>query len=125
MAMNLKSLKTAMSRVNGDPAFRKLGTCDAVMGIKAGKRCYAVTFDAFEVDDVREIPEEDLLDVDFYLDMRKKEWDELLADVAGGKQTDLNQLDLERGIVNAKSERLRHTFLQYYLTFQRFIEAAA
>lgn len=125
MPMNLKTLKDAMKRVNEDAAFRRRGTCDAVMGIKSGSKCYAVTFEAFEVSGVREIDQDGLVDVDFYIDMKKKDWDEFLAGLKSGKAPGLNELDLEQRVVKGEDEGRRLAFLRYHSTFQHFFEAAA
>lgn len=125
MSLTLKTLKAAMKRVNEDPTFKRRGTCDAVMGIKAGSKCYAVTFSAFEVTDVRETDADDLVNVDFYIEMKKREWDQLLDDISAGNHTTLNELDLAQNVVKSSDELKRLTFLQYHTTFQHYIEAAA
>ena len=123
--ITLKNLKDAMKRVNADPATRKLGSCDATMGIKAASKCYAVTFDAFAVTDVREIDQDGLVDVDFYIEMSKKDWTTFLEALAGEQPATLNDLDLTRQVVNSRDERHKLTFLQYHLSFQHFFEVAA
>lgn len=123
--ITLKHLKDTMKRVNADPVTRKLGSCDAVMGIKSASKCYAVTFDAFEVTDVREIDQDGLVDVDFYIEMSKKDWTAFLDELAGEQQATLGDLDLERQVVKSRDERHKLTFLQYHLSFQHFFEVAA
>ncbi len=54
--------------VNSDPAFRQLGTVDAVVGVKVGSKIFELTFEAFECTDVREAAENDLRDMDFWLE---------------------------------------------------------
>ena len=124
-SITLSNLKHAMKRINEESMLRKLGSCDAVMGIKVASRCYAVTFEAFEVVDVSEIDEDDLLDVDFYIDMKKKDWETFLSTLDTDAPQTLNNLDLEHNIVKSADERRRLAFLQYHLSFQRFFEVAA
>ncbi|HKI73003.1 MAG TPA: hypothetical protein VJ998_00040 [Pseudomonadales bacterium] len=125
MSMTLSTLKHAMKQINEDSALRKLGSCDAIMGIKVASKCYAVTFTAFEVGDVSEIEQDDLREVDFYIDMKKKDWDTFLASLASDAPQSLNVLDLEQGIVKGADTRRKLAFTQYHLSFQRFFEVAA
>ena len=45
--------------VNDDPGYKHIGTCDATVGIKIPdlQKYYLLTFEAFEVSDVREATE--------------------------------------------------------------------
>ena len=50
---------------NEDGRLRKLGTCDAVMGVKVLDRAFEVTFEAFDCVGVREIKLSALAKTDF------------------------------------------------------------
>jgi len=54
--------------VNNDEEYRRLGTFDSTVGVKAGDQVFELTFEAFECAGVREISENDLRDVDFWLE---------------------------------------------------------
>jgi len=124
-SITLKALKETARQVNRDSRLRKLGSCDAVMGIKVATRCFSVTFAGFEVADVAEVEEDALLDVDFYIDMKKKEWETFLAGLDGEEPQTLNELDLDHAVVKGADERKRLTFFQYHRSFQHFFEVAA
>ena len=124
-AMNLSTLKHAMKSANEGTELRKLGSCDAIMGIRIASKCFAVTFAAFEVTDVTEIEEDELREVDFYIDMKKKDWDAFLQSLEGEAPRSLNELDLENQVIKSADERRRLTFFQYHRSFQRFFEIAA
>lgn len=124
-SISLSTLKQAMKSANDSTTLRKLGSCDATMGIKAASKCYAVTFDAFDVSDVTEIDDDSLRNVDFYIDMKKKDWDAFLASLATDAPQSLNELDLEQQVIKSVDERRRLKFFQYHLSFQHFFEIAA
>lgn len=124
-SITLSTLKHAMKHANENALMRKLGSCDAVMGIKVASKCYAVTFSAFEVSEVSEIDEDSLRDVDFYIDMKKKDWEAFLASLETDTPQTLNELDLDQQVVKSADERRRLTFFQYHRSFQRFFEIAA
>ena len=124
-SITLTALKHAMKQANEQAELRKLGSCDAVMGIKVASKCYAVTFNAFDVSDVAEIDADNLRDVDFYIDMKKKDWSDFLESLMTGAPQSLNELDLAHQVVKSTSERRRLTFFQYHRSFQRFFEIAA
>ena len=44
--------------VNDDPGYKHIGTCDTVIGLKVPdiEKNYRITFEAFEVTDVSEVP---------------------------------------------------------------------
>jgi hypothetical protein len=124
-SITLKALKETAKQVNQDSRLRKLGSCDAVMGIKVASRCFAVTFAGFEVAEVAEIDADALLDVDFYIDMKKKQWETFLAGLEGDTPRTLNELDLDDAVVKGADERKRLTFFRYHRSFQHFFEVAA
>lgn len=115
---------------NQDPTNRRLGSCDAQMGIKVGDKSYIVGFEAFQCTGVREARERELReDADFYLEMDYGEWQEMLSNIkvngSADNQHTLNSMDLRRGIMRAEDAYRRDLFYRYNQTFQVFIDAAA
>lgn len=119
--------------VNKDEEFRRLGSIDAVMGIKAGERVFVITFEAFECTEVKEGTEYDLIDADFYLEMTVEQWQELLINTRENNGADLshtlNTLDLsiEGGISdNATGDQLRaDVFFRVNQSLQHFFDSSA
>lgn len=119
--------------VNGDEEFRRLGSVDAVMGIKAGEQVFVITFEAFECTEVREGTEYDLIDADFYLEMTMEQWRELVVNTRENNGADLshtlNTLDLmiEGGISdNATGDQLRaDIFFRVNQSLQHFFDSSA
>lgn len=122
---SLAWFKTGLKNANDDPEFRKLGTCDAKVGVKIGNQVYAITFEAFAVSAVKKITVDDLRDLDFYIDMPMADWESFLSSLNGDAPISLNSLDLSAGIVKSFDESRRISFPRYHLTFQRFFAAAA
>ena len=119
--------------VNDDPEFRRIGSVDAVMGVKVGERVFVVTFEAFECSDVKEGTDYDLIDADFFLEMSVEDWQELIAntkDHGGADRTHtLNTLDLlsDGGISkNATGDQLRaDLFFRVNQSLQHFFDSSA
>ena len=119
--------------VNEDEEFRRLGSIDAVMGVKAGERVFVVTFEAFECTEVKEGTEYDLIDADFYLEMTVEQWRELVTNTRENNGADLshtlNTLDLmiEGGISdNATGDQLRaDVFFRVNQSLQHFFDSSA
>src|SRR5579864_6719855 len=81
-----------------DDVYRKFGRVDAAVGLKVGDRAFRLTFDVFDIRDIREITTEELRDLDFYLEMEPERWHAVLDNIrehghAEGSFT-LNSLDL-------------------------------
>ena len=117
--------------VNADPEFRRIGTVDAVMGVKAGSHNYVLTFEAFECVGVEEVASEELPDVDFYLEMPEADWRDMLENIKEHGEADrshtLNTLDLMSADGIAKNDegdqlrldlffRLNHSFQYFFNT---------
>ena len=119
-------LNAARESVNNDPDYRALGSSDYSVGIKSGDAVFRVDFEAFECSDVREIPETDLRDTDFYLDMSPSQWRAYLESVQSDAPQTLSDLDLtiEGGIVRGGDERRKVAFPQYHLSLERFFRQA-
>ncbi len=119
-------LNAARDRVNNDPAYHALGTADYSVGIKSGDTVFRVDFEAFECSDVKEIPESDLRDTDFYLDMSPSQWRAYLESRGTDAPQSLSDLDLtiEGGIVKGVDERRKVAFPQYHLSLEQFFRQA-
>ena len=65
---------------NGDESYQEAGggMCDATMGIKVAENAYIVVFEGDECSEVREVPEPDLAEADFYLEMAAEEWQDMI-----------------------------------------------
>ena len=119
--------------VNSDEEFRRLGNIDAVMGVKVGDRVFVITFEAFECTSVKEGTEYDLIDADFYLEMTKEQWRDLVTNTRENNGADLshtlNTLDLtiEGGISdNATGDQLRaDIFFRVNQSLQHFFDSSA
>src|SRR5579864_5011486 len=116
-----------------DQAYRKFGRVDALVGIKVGDRAFRLTFDVFDVRDIREITSDDLRDLDFYLDMEPERWRAMLENIrdhgrAEGEFT-LNSLDLTLpdGLhYNATGDGYRaDKFFRFNESLQRFFDLSA
>lgn len=124
-SITLKSLKDGMKKTNEEQGLRKLGSCDMVMGVKTGNKCYSVTFSGFECVGVNEVGEDDLRDLDFYIDMPKKDWTAFLESQATEHPTTLNQMDLNDAVVKSKDARHKLEFTRYHRTVQHFFRCVA
>ena len=116
---------------NGDSQFTSQGTVNCVMGAKIGDAAFAVTFEGFECAAVEAVPEGELRDLDFYIDLSPAEWEELLENIFANSGSDsahtLNTLDLTRpsGCIKSGNELRRAAFFQYHLSLQAFFDASA
>ena len=119
--------------VNNDPEFRRLGSIDAVMGVKVGERVFVITFEAFECSGVKEGTEYDLIDADFFLEMTVEQWRDLVTNTRENNGADLshtlNTLDLmiAGGISdNATGDQLRaDIFFRVNQSLQHFFDSSA
>lgn len=117
--------------VSGDERLRKLGTCDAVMGVKVLDQAFEITFEAFDCTGVREIPAADLAKTDFYLDAPYETWQEVLADIKEhgkpDRQHTLNTIDFldPEGFAKSDDQSRKDKFYRYGQTFQQFFNASA
>lgn len=119
--------------VNRDENYRRLGTCDATVGIKVPDlgRYYIITFEAFEVAGVREVSEIEAENSDFWLEMPYARWKEMLQNIKTNGKADLhhtlNTLDLEdpQGVARSHDGYRRDAFYRFNQTFQYFFDASA
>lgn len=119
--------------VNNDPEFRRIGSVDAVMGVKVGERVFIITFEAFECSEVKKGTEYDLIDADFFLEMTVEQWRDLVINTRENDGADLrhtlNTLDLmiDGGISdNATGDQLRaDIFFRVNQSLQHFFDSSA
>src|SRR3990172_10993007 len=119
--------------VNGDEGFRRIGTCDAEVGIKVPdlKKYYKLTFEAFEVADVSEVSETEAESGDFWLEMSYANWKEMIQNIKENGRADLhhtlNTIDLEEpeGLARSHDGYRRDAFYRFNQTFQYFFDSTA
>lgn len=119
--------------VNTAPEFRRLGNIDTTMGIKVGAEIFLMTFRAFRCEKVESGTDDDLFEVDFYLEMDADQWREMLENIKahGGADTAhlLTTLDQRTpgGIVsNDTDDQYRADyFFRYNQSLQLFFNLSA
>lgn len=119
--------------VNDDPGYKHIGTCDALVGIKIPdlEKNYLLTFEAFEVSDVREVTATEAENTDFWLEMPYIKWKEMIENIKTNGKADLhhtlNTLDIEDPDDLARSHDgyRRDAFYRFNQTFQYFFDASA
>src|SRR3970040_1413251 len=73
--------QTAADLLNKSDSFKRLGTCDAEVGVQVDDRYYEIDFEAFEVKDVREIDARRAEELDFVLVQPYGRWKGMLEDI--------------------------------------------
>jgi len=117
--------------VNSDDAYRRLGTVDARVGVRAGDQLYELTFEAFECTGAREIQESDLRDLDFWLEQSPEQWREMLENIkqhgSADLQYTLNTIDLTMadGFARSHDGYKRDAFYRFNQSLQHFFDASA
>jgi hypothetical protein len=123
--------ETIRNIVNSDEEFRRLGNVDARVGIKFGDELFEVTFEAFECTGVKEIGEDDLRDLDFWLEQSPDEWKDMLTNIKTNGAADLthtlNTIDLNRpeGLAKSYDGYRRDTFYRFNQSLQHFFDSSA
>ena len=118
-------LEDAKQAVNADPAYRRLGSADVVIGFKAGKTIRKVTLEAFEIGSIEPIEEDDLRDVELVIDMPARDWTNYLKRRGKGAGPSLLSLDLDRDIVRAPNVLDKVKFERYHLSIQALVDKGA
>ena len=118
-------LEAAAAALNASPAFRKLGSTDLVLGLKAGRVVRTVTFEAFAIVGIASADESALRDCDLVIDMPPRDWTSYLRRRAKGAGPSLLGLDLERSIVRAADPLQRLKFERHHLTLQALLDQGA
>ena len=117
--------------VNKDPAYHKLGTCDARMGVQVGDRTFVLVFEAFEVTGVTETKDAAAEDLDFTLVMPPEKWQEMVENIKRNGRADLdhtlNSIDLATPEEFAKADDYyrRDLFYRFNQSFQHFFDSSA
>jgi hypothetical protein len=119
--------------VNEDDGYKRIGTCDAEVGIKVPdlEKNFKLTFEAFEVTDVAEVDEKEAEDTDFWLELPYAKWKEMLENIKENGQADLhhtlNTIDLEepQGFARSHDGYRRDAFYRFNQTFQYFFDTSA
>ena len=117
--------------VNQDPAFRQLGTIDCVVGAKIGTKIYEITFEAFECTNVKEASENDLRDMDFWLEQPYDNWKDMIENIKKHGAADLSHtmntidLSLPEGFARSHDGYRRDAFYRFNQSIQDFFNASA
>ncbi|MCL6643673.1 MAG: hypothetical protein K6U88_01630 [Dehalococcoidia bacterium] len=123
--------RAAADLLNASDSFKRLGTCDAEMGVQVGDRYFEIDFEAFEVKDVKEIDGKRAEELDFVLVQSPEDWRAMIEDIQkNGRATHeytLNSLDLRSAeeFARGKDYHRRDTFYRFNQTFQEFFDMAA
>jgi len=123
-----EALRDVVSR---DDRLHKLGTCDAVMGVKVADQAFEITFEAFDCTTVRQIPVAGLAKADFYLEAPPEVWQEMLENIKQHGTPDrpytLNTIDFldPEGFAKSDDQSKKDSFYRYGQTFQQFFNASA
>ena len=116
---------------NKDPEFRALGTVDCVIGIKVGGKIFELVFEAFECTGVREAGENDLRDMDFWLEQPYDSWKDMVQNIKTHGAADLshtlNTIDLSmpEGFAKSHDGYRRDAFYRFNQSIQDFFNASA
>ena len=121
----------AADRLNASDSFERLGSCDAEVGVRVGDRCFAITFDAFAITDVAEVPCDAPGDLDFILLQSPDQWRAMLENIKTNGAADalftLNSLDLQHsdGLATGEDYTRRALFYRVKQTLQAFFDASS
>ncbi len=126
-------LQAAADLAMEDDAYRKYGRVDALVGVKVGEQMFRLTFDVFDIRDIRSVSHDELRDLDFYLDMEPERWAAMLASIKdeghAGLNYTLNTLDLKLpdGLaINAVGDGYRmDKFFRFNESLQRFFDVSS
>jgi len=117
--------------VNADPEFRQLGTIDTVTGVRVGNKIYEITFEAFECTGAREVNENALRDMDFWLEAPYDVWKDMLENIKKHGAADLshtlNTIDLSspEGFARSHDGYRRDAFYRFNQSLQDFFNASS
>jgi hypothetical protein len=118
--------------VGKDEGYKRIGTCDSEVGIKIPdlQKYYKITFEAFEIADVKETDEGDAENTDFWLEMPYARWKDMIENIKDNGKADihhtLNTIDLEDpdGLARSNDGYRRDAFYRFNQTFQYFFDAS-
>jgi hypothetical protein len=117
--------------VNADEEYKRLGTVDSKVGVKVGDQIFEIEFEAFECVGVREISEDDLRDVDFWLEQSPEAWQEMIENIKANGSADLshtlNTIDLSvtEGFARSHDGYRRDAFYRFNQSLQHFFDSSS
>ena len=116
-----------------DPGYTKFGRLNALIAFKCGDTNVSCNFDVLDINDIKEVTDEDLRDVDIVIEMPPEIWSGMLENIkADGRATGewtLNTLDLrldEEIHKNLMEDGFKaDMFFRYNPSLQVFMDNAA
>lgn len=119
--------------VSGDEGYRRIGVCDAIVGIKMSDRgmCFLLRFDALGGVRAEEVGEGEVEGADFWLEMPYEMWKAMLLNIKAKGRADLSHtlatMDLEapQGLARARHSYKRELFFRCNRSLQYFFDASA
>jgi hypothetical protein len=116
-----------------DDVYRRFGRVDAIAGLKVGDCAFRLTFEVLDIRDIREINDDELRDLDFYMEMEPERWQAMLRSIRehgrAEREFTLNSLDLTLpdGLhQNATGDGYRaDKFFRFNESLQRFFDLSA
>ena len=109
------------------------GACETTFAVKVGGDIFQLVMEGLECTSASRIDEDELKNMDFYLDMELDEWREMIVNIKENDGADLdwtlNTLDLDRDERLAKSvtgdQYREDLFFRFNQTLQFFFDASA
>lgn len=120
--------REAAELLNRSDSFKRLGACDAEIGVAVDGRYFEMDFEAFEVKDVREIDARRAEELDFTLVQPVEGWKAMLQNIKEHGRAEheytLNSLDLrdETEFARGKDYHRRDAFYRFNQTFQEYFD---
>ena len=116
----------ARAKANADPAYRKLGSADAVVYFQSGKHCRRVSFEDFEVASLTEVKLEEIADQDILISMSTREWNSYLYRRNLGRAPSLIGLESDKlHVIKTKDPMARLHFERISKSIQAFVDYGA
>ncbi len=130
---SIEWFNTLRDIINSDDIYKRIGTCDAVVGVKVpeSQKYFLLTFEAFELLEAKEVSETEAENSDFWLEMPYERWREMLQNVKDNGKADLhhtlNTIDLEdpEGFARSHDGYKRDAFYRFNQSFQHFFDSSA
>jgi hypothetical protein len=130
---SIEWFKALQEIINGDEVYRRIGTCDAVVGVKVPEqqKYFILTFEAFDFLDAKECSEQEAENSDFWFEMSYDRWQEMIKNIADNGKADLhhtlNTIDLEdpEGFARSNDGYRRDAFYRFNQSFQHLFDSSA
>src|SRR3989337_145321 len=127
---SVEVFKAVSEIVNNSPGYKHIGTCDCTVGFKVPdlQKYYLLTFEAFEVADIKEVSESDAEDSDFWMEVSYAKWREMIENIKANGRADLhhtlNTVDLEEpdGLARSHDGCRLDAFYRFNQSFQYFFD---